>query len=147
MSSSTIVKAYSKLSYFISNVYPESFEGEYVDGAHFKEWADMFQDSPLTCILAPRKHGKSTISYGYLLWKIMQNVDKDLEILYISYKEDLARYHVKNMKHYLLKNPYFKDLKHISTAEGIVKSTWDGIHHITIEPAGILSFKRGRHRR
>jgi len=129
---------------FITNIFYLSFD-YYVPTTHILEWAELFQHNDKVAILSARKHLKSTTLYAYVMWKILTNPDKDLEILYISYKTDMAQYHTKKIKELIRKNPYFVQCEDLTTAEGILKYSWDGKHKITVEPEGILSFKRGRH--
>lgn len=144
----SLAKMYMATRYFkdfFNFVFSENIDG-FLVSEHFDLWSEMFQNYHNTCILAPRKHAKSTVVYAYLMWKIMlhQAENKDLEILYISYKEELAAWHIKQMKTYVKRNPYFGRLKDLTNAEGVGKYSWDGKFVISIVPAGILSFVRGR---
>jgi len=118
--------------------------------SHFDRWADMLQDSKNTAILSARRHLKSTVIYAYLMWQLFRSVEENREILFISLKEDLARYHIRNLKKLISMNPYFKDYKDLSSAESEIRGTWSKsemtqlqfIHRI--EPSGMESLKRGR---
>jgi len=135
----------NSFKYFNNSIFPHSFENEFMFGSHLNEWADTLQHNKFACIQAPRKHSKSTTIYSYLMWLVYKTRVKNLEIFYVSYKKDLAGYHINKMKNLLLINPAFADVKDLTPAETIAKYTWDNHHRIVIEPEGILSFKRGRH--
>jgi len=138
--------------YYLNNIFSESFEGKFVPGSHLDNWMNILTKYPNTCFLSARKHSKSTTIYSYLM-RLIQNhpPNEDLEILYLSYKKDLAQYHTRNVKTYIARNSFFQrafdeGLEDLTPAESIMKYSWDGGKHtITIEPDGILSFKRGRH--
>lgn len=130
---------------FNENIFPLSFDRDYKPAPHISNWCSILQDSPRVCILAPRKHAKSFSIYCDLMWDIFRFPHRNLEILYLSFTKPLAAYHLRRLKELIEMNPFFKDIKNLTPAEGIIKYTWDGIHTIRIEPDGILSFKRGRH--
>ncbi len=140
-------KAWDDFTFFHNNIFPQSFteHERYVGGKHLDNWCKMLQDKRYTCILAPRKHSKSITIYSWLLWQNMRNPKRNLEIMYLSYKKELASYHIKRYKDMKEINPLFHELKDMTFAGGIAKFRWPtGAKHI-IEPEGILSFKRGRH--
>ena len=55
---------------------------------HQREWLDFIDNNQAVMLLAPRGHGKSTIMYCYIVWKIC--MDPDTRILIASHKEELA---------------------------------------------------------
>ncbi len=142
-----IQKSVKSLSYFIENVFPLSFVNQkYIRPSHLtRYWAPLFQNYQNTCLLASRKHLKSTIVYAYLMWKLLRTIDYDYELLYLSYKADLGQYHVKNFKKLVDYNPLFAEVQSLTPAETIARYSWDNKHEFIIEPEGVLSFKRGRH--
>lgn len=143
-----IAQAYTSLPYFLNNVYKHSFVGKelFKPGAHIDEWARMIQKGN-ACIISSRKHSKSVTMYGALMWEMFRHPAEDLEILYVSFKEKLAKYHIGRFKKAVRNNPLFSQLKNMTPAnvEGIARYSWDGQHMITITPGGILSFERGKH--
>ncbi len=147
LSRQIINQAYESFEYFNNNIYPHSFVGREVwkGGQHLNKWAHMLQDADHTCILAPRKHTKSSIIYSWLMWINWKYSDTNLEVLYLSYTQQLASYHIKKYKDRKANNPFFNEMRNLTPAEGIAKWKWpNGSNHV-IEPEGILSFKRGRH--
>lgn len=143
-----LVHAYKSLPYFLNNVYKYSFVGKEVfkPGKHINEWGEMMQAGN-TCIISSRKHSKSVTMYGYLMWEILRHPKQDLEILYISYKDKLAKYHIGRFKQAVRNNPLFSQLHDFTpqNVEGVARYSWDGKHKITIHPGGIMSFERGKH--
>ena len=135
--------------YFIEKVFWKSFN-QYTPAKHLQKWAKQLQYNKNAALLSARKHLKSTIIYAYLMWIIYTKRQENFEILYISYKEDLARYHIANIKKFIEANPLF-DCQDLTTAHSEICYSWSDIgieklkHKIVIEPAGIMSFKRGRH--
>lgn len=122
----------------------ESVEGEFLDSSHFTNWNTRLQMRNKTVTLSARKHAKSTTLYGFILWNFFTSNLPYLEILYLSYKLDLAQYHLRKVRSYIQNNPYFGNLQPISVAESILRYK-DGKKVLICEPEGVLSFKRGRH--
>lgn len=140
-----LIKGMVSFPYFHKNIFPLSFEGRYTEAPHTLNWATLLQSMKNVCIIAPRYHMKSTTIYSYLMWRILSNADRDYEILYLSYKKELAQYHIRHLKNFIERNPFFTDIIDLTPAESIVKYSLDNAHKFIIEPEGMLSFKRGRH--
>lgn len=141
-----LTRSLSNFQIFHNIVFPLGLDETFKKGSHINEWCFMLQHHKNTCILAPRKHSKSTTIYSYIMWEILRHPDKDLEILYLSYTKDMAAYHLSNFKIMFKRNEFFKNIRDLSRgAESVCRYTWDNKHRIKIEPDGILSFKRGRH--
>lgn len=145
---SDIIYSLKSFKYFIKNLNPYSYPPNepFVRGDHIDIWADMIQKGN-SCIISCRKHSKSMTIYAYLCWRILRETKYNLDIVYLSYIEDLARYHISKIKSMIGRNQYFNQLHDLSskTTEGIAKYSWDMKQKINIEPAGILTFQRGRH--
>lgn len=132
--------------FFLQKIFPLSYLPDgYRSAPHTWDWAKLLQENNKVAILSARKHLKSTTIYAYLMWLLFHN-GRDTEILYLSYKGDLAQYHCKNIKNLIDKNPAFDGIKDLKeTSEGVMKYKTIGGHTFTVEPEGIMSFKRGRH--
>ena len=130
---------------FLKHVFKYSGIGDYKKANHVFEWADIIQWNKEVTILSARLHLKSTTIYAFLMWYLFCHPNKDVEVLYLSYKKDMAQYHTKKLKEMIKKNIFFEEFKDLTTAEGILKYTLDDEHRFIVEPEGILSFKRGRH--
>jgi len=149
MNEKLIIEAVQSFKVFLNNIFFKSYEN-IKPTPHLDKWADLIQDNRNVAILSARRHLKSTIGYAYIMWKLFRSVQENQEILYISLKEDLARYHIRNIKKLIQLNPYFKEYRDLSSAESEIKGTWSKsdyekiqfIHRI--EPSGMESLKRGR---
>lgn len=141
---------------FFRFIFSESLRrcGEnYVDGSHIRKWCDEYQKHKRTSRKSARKHLKSTILHAWVMWRLWRQQYEDtrvpyLEGLYLSYKEDLAEYHLKNINRYIEFNPYFRCFVKLTTADTIVRyaaGQGESRAEMVVEPAGIMSFKRGRH--
>jgi hypothetical protein len=138
------------LEVFFNTLFAEALkniEGNFVSGEHFNEWCNRYQNQLLTATLSARLHGKSTIVYAFLCWKLY-NIESlpglFPEVIYISYNDDLAGVHVRNIKRLIEQMPCFAEYENLSDAETILKMR-KGSKTFTIKPAGIFSFKRGVH--
>ncbi|MBI4227720.1 MAG: hypothetical protein HY600_05580 [Candidatus Omnitrophica bacterium] len=128
----------------------EAAEGTFVAGRHLDGWCRRLERSRKTSTKSARKHAKSTTLYALILWLIFRlqhqpGTPRYQELLYLSYKDDLSRYHLKKVKRYLEANPWFASLRPVTDAESILHYRTPGGREIVVEPEGILSFKRGRH--
>lgn len=135
------------LPFFFDEVFSESvktFEGKFIPGTHFREWCARLQNYLRTATKSARLHGKTLTVYAKIMWHLFRLSKRRFEILLLGYKEDAAAYHLKKVNDYIRVNSFFKDFKKIGTAETIVHYAY-GNKEFIVEPAGILSFKRGRH--
>ena len=79
------------------------------------------------------------------IWKA-RYIPQNIEGHYFSYQSGMSSYHIQKIKEMIRNNPYFDDLTDLKEiSESTCKYTWDGIHYITLEPHGLLAFKRGIH--
>src|SRR3990167_6655997 len=140
-------KAVSSFPFFSKYIFFKGSFKEYECPEHFLEWSKIFQENNFVSLMSARKHLKSTLLYSYLMWRIFrQPKDKILEILYLSYNERLAAYHVAKIKEAISRNPFFIGIEHRTDAESVLNcNKIGGKGKISIAPAGILSFKRGMH--
>ncbi len=120
-------------------------EGEFLSSDHFKEWCERLQKGTRTATISARFHLKTTVALGYLAWKLFR-LEKDYnEFEFMSYKQELAEYHLKKLKRYIRALPeLYCDYRDLTDAEAVIRYAKDGKEFIC-EPSGILSFNRGRH--
>jgi hypothetical protein len=142
-----LTKAIQQPDFFAKWIFYKGGFEDYKCPTHLENWVKLLNDNKFISLMSARKHLKSVSVYCYLLWRIFTNkLNKDLEILYLSYNGDLASYHVTNIKNLLIKNPFFSEIKHKTDAESVLNCFKEGgVGKITIIPSGILSFKRGMH--
>jgi len=110
------------------------------------------QDNDWLMKVAPRDHFKSASFYADFMWRLMFGCFENKEYHYFSYQDSMAAYHISKIKALVKNNPYYEncvDLK--PTAESVIKYSWDYIGrkeastYLTMEPHGLLAFKRGIH--
>lgn len=120
-------------------------EGDFIPGDHLINWCNKFQLYKLLSILSARKHSKSEIAHAYLAWRIF-NMDYAYieKWLYLSYTGDLAGEHLRDTKERIRVNPFFSDVIDLTDATTILYYQ-KGNNRFFCQPAGILSFKRGKH--
>lgn len=124
-------------------------EGKFSPGKHLLKWCALVQAYSYTSLVSARLHLKSTVAIGYLAWRIYRmkfGLEKRYnEWLYMSYLADGAIYQIKRLKEYLALLPEcFEGLTENTDAETKVNFSY-GFCRFVIEPAGMLSFKRGQH--
>jgi len=119
-----------------------------------EEWAYEVQAYPRFCLMAPRGHLKTTvIGQGYPLWLMMKAQNNEFfDIMYFSYKAELAFEKVAMLKKLIRVNPYFrfwKDLKPTSDIMIDYLIDWgEGpVAQVRMQGSGIMSATRGRHPR
>lgn len=119
-----------------------------------REWATEVQAHPRFCLMAPRGHLKTTvIGQGYALWLMMKVGGGEMyDIMYFSYKSDLANEKISMLKKMIGNNPFFrhwKDLKPTSDIQINYLVDWgDGpVGEVRMQGSGIHSASRGRHPR
>lgn len=130
--------------FFLEHIYPLSFRKGYIEAPHTYRWAKLMQENDHVALLSARKHLKSTTLYAYVMWKML-HAERDYEILYLSYKADLAQYHLKIIKDLIRKNIFFESFTDTTTAESVLRFENYRKYRFVVEPEGIMSFKRGRH--
>ena len=141
-----------KFKDFIMNIFAQSFPGYDFDTWHIEHLCDSVQNAYDTgrhlCIVAPRYHLKSTVvGHGTTLWRICCSGLRVSDIIYMSYKDGMARYHMEVLKEEVLANPvimrHVEDASPKSTAAGRFRV--NGVGKGRIITGGVFTFKRGIH--
>jgi hypothetical protein len=141
----TITRGILDFDFFVHNIFNASFKN-FISGQHVHNTCELLQFHKKTMRVSARDHFKSTSFYANIMWKILGTRDWNREMHYFSYNKPMAGYHINKVKNLIALNPYFSTLIDMkSTAENIIKYSWNGKNIITIEPQGLLSFKRGIH--
>ncbi len=145
----TIFKAQNSFRVFVTDIFSQSkslFQNGFIGGEYVNTICDFFQNNKKTARVSARDHFKSTAFYAHFMWHLLRDWDKNLEGHYFSYQYQMAAYHIGKIKQAIKSNEYFAELKDKkSTAESVVSYTWDNKHFTTLEPHGLLEFKRGIH--
>ena len=140
-----LTRAETDFVYFTGKIFPIGFK-RFVGGGHIERTCQLLQDNRKTARISAKDHFKSTSLYAHFMWRLLFSQWEDIEAHYFSYQGSMAAYHISNIKALIMRNHFFSDLKDMKqTAESIIKFTWDGRHHVTLHPHGLLAFKRGIH--
>ena len=156
-----VLRAQLSFSCFLDEVFARSYDGlrfRMSDGQRLPfslgdvhhTWALWAQTYNRVCVLAPRMHLKSTIlNHAFVFWRLFRGWG-DVDAMVFSYKDQLAREHLKITKRLITINPYtrfWRDRKPgsdylINFEVGFGdRNTWLG----EAAGSGILSASRGRH--
>lgn len=132
--------------YFVNEIFSSGMKN-FVKGEYINSTARFMCSNDRTIRISARNHFKSFVFYAYFMWKMLyEGIDNDIEAHYFSFNSDLAAYHIGKIKNLIIKNPFFSDIIDKKTAaESVLKYTWDNKNFITLEPHGLVSFKRGIH--
>ncbi len=154
-------RAQLSFSCFLEEVFARSYDGHRFrmsDGQQLPfslgdvhhSWALLAQTYNRVCVLAPRMHLKSTIlNHAFVFWRLFRGWG-DVDAMVFSYKDQLAREHLKITKRLIKINPYarfWRDRKpgsdylinfEVGFGDG---DSWLG----EAAGSGILSASRGRH--
>jgi len=127
------------------NIFSKSFP-KFIGGQHITNTAKFLQASNRTARISARDHFKSTSLYAFIMWRLWCDWDRNVEAHYFSFSQKMSEYHIRKIKSFIATNPFFiqcQDLKR--NAEGVMKYSWDGQHFFSLDPHGLLTFKRGIH--
>lgn len=147
-----ISKSLDSFPYFVNNIFALSTDilknKTWVGGEFVDDIAGWLQANEKTIRVSAKDHFKSMSFYAHIMWKILRlsMTEESRELQYFSYKGSMAAYHLAKIKHAIFCNPYFEGVQdHKSRAEGVISYSWNGQQFITVEPWGLLEFKRGIH--
>ena len=136
-------KSIDLFPYFLEKIFfPYSFN-KYNEAPHTFKWGKRIQENRLTATLSARKHLKSTLMYGWVMWKLFR-LSENERGLYMSYNQKMSTYHTENIKILIQSNPFFSRFKDNTHGQSQLDYTYDNNRFIC-EPSGILTFNRGWH--
>ena len=135
--------------FFIYEVFAKSFEN-FIGGRYIDYLAWLYQNNPWLFRVGARDHFKSTGLYAKFMHALLVDAYTGSENQYFSYSESMSKYHINKIKNLVKLNPYYEGLRDLKpTAESIIAYKWDDAPPdappITLEPHGLLTFKRGIH--
>lgn len=141
-----LTRASTDFVVFVNEVFSKSSR-HFISGEHVDNTARFLAQNKRTMRVSARNHFKSYSFYAHAMWKIMfETPQKNVEAHYFSYSQDLAAYHIGKLKLAIASNPYFRHLiDKKTTAESVIRYTWDNVHFYTMEAHGLIQFKRGIH--
>ena len=96
--------------------------------------------------ILPRFHFKSTLlGHAFSVWRLLTS-KRDTSILYLSYSDTMARYHISEINKTVQRNPILMDMLQAKNtrAEFQFRYTLNG-KPVEILHGGLFSFKRGMH--
>jgi len=143
---SVMTRASTDFVVFVNEIFSKSSR-HFISGEHVDNTARFLAQNKRTMRVSARNHFKSYSFYAHAMWKIMfEAPQKSVEAHYFSYSQDLAGYHIGKLKQAIAGNPYFRHLiDKKTTAESVIRCTWDNKHFYTMEGHGLIQFKRGIH--
>lgn len=145
----TIIQSSQQLSVFFNEIFSQSnslFPHGFKGGQYVTDVANFLQYNKRTAKVGPREHLKSTSLYGHFMQKLLTCWDQNIEGHYFSFQYQMAAYHIAKIKKAVASNPFFDGIiDKKKNAESVICYTWDNEHFITLEPHGLLEFKRGIH--
>ena len=136
---------------FVQNVWCHSFDHpEYFKAWHVGVLADDIQECVETGMnyvaVLPRFHFKSTVlGHAFSVWRLL-TAPRDCSVLYLSYADHMARYHIQEINKAVSRNPILTDLM----VNKNPKADYSARFFINKKPmeimhGGLFSFKRGMH--
>jgi virulence-associated protein VapD len=142
----TLTLARKDFKIFVNDIFSLSF-AKFTGGQYINELSDWMNANPWFMRVSAKDHFKSTSLYADFMQQLLRYPFENNEYHYFSYQDTMAAYHIYKIKELIKNNPYFQDCKDFKTnAEGVIKYSWDnGKTFTTLEPHGLLGFKRGIH--
>ena len=136
---------------FLRNVWSQSFDHpEYFQAWHVGVLADDIQECVETGMnyvaVLPRFHFKSTLlGHAFSVWRLL-TAPRDCSVLYLSYADHMARYHIAEINKAVSRNPILSELMDNRNP----KADYSARFFINKKPmeimhGGLFSFKRGMH--
>jgi hypothetical protein len=136
---------------FVRDVWSLSFDRPQLFNAwHVGFLAEDIQDAVEQglhyCAVLPRAHFKSTIlGHAFTMWRMLTQ-KKDLKVLYLSYSDTMAKYHINELKKEVKRNPILmKMLVDKAPKADYTFRMQYGQYSVEVERGGLFSFKRGMH--
>ena len=136
---------------FLQNIWCYSFDHpEYFQAWHVGVLADDIEECLETGLnyvaVLPRFHFKSTLlGHAFSVWRLL-TAPRDCSVLYLSYSDGMAKYHISEINKAVSRNPVLSELMvnrnpkaDFSARFFINKKPMDIMH------GGLFSFKRGLH--
>ena len=136
---------------FLQNIWCYSYDNpEYFKAWHVGVIADDIQECLETGLnyvaILPRFHFKSTIlGHAFSVWRLL-TAPRDCSILYLSYSDGMARYHIAEINKAIARNPIITDmLINRNPKADFSARFFKNNQPMEIMHGGLFSFKRGMH--
>ena len=136
---------------FLQNIWCYSFDHpEYFQAWHVEILADDIQECVETGMnyvaVLPRFHFKSTVlGHAFSVWRLL-TAQRDCSVLYLSYSDGMAKYHISEINKAISRNPILNEL----LVNRSPKADFSARYRLNNKPVeimhgGLFSFKRGMH--
>ena len=136
---------------FVRDIWSQSFEHpEYFNAWHIGvvcEDIERALDEGLNyAAVLPRYHFKSTVlGHAFSVWRLLGS-KTDSNILYLSYSDGMAQYHVSEINKAVRRNPQLVEWMDDKSPQADFSFRWQqGTRQLDIPHGGLFSFKRGLH--
>ena len=126
--------------------HPEYFQAWHV-GKLTEEVEKCIEDNLNYLAILPRAHFKSTIlGHAFSIWRSLK-IQGNANILYLSYSDTMAKYHISEINKEVSRNPLLKDMMTNRAPKADFTFRYDTGNGGTAEilHGGLFSFKRGMH--
>ena len=136
---------------FLRDIWSQSFDNpEYFGAWHVGVLAEDIEECLETgqnyVAVLPRFHFKSTImGHAFSVWRLLK-APRDCSVLYLSYSDGMARYHLSEINKTVSRNPILTSMMDNRSP----KADYSFRYYINKRPmeimhGGLFSFKRGMH--
>jgi len=136
---------------FIENIWAHSFDNP----EYFKAWhVSLLAEDVEECLaeglnyvgILPRGHFKSTIlGHAFSVWRLLK-APRDMSILYLSYSDGMAKYHIAEINKIVARNPIIPELLINRNPQADFSARfYKNSQPMEIMHGGLFSFKRGMH--
>ena len=125
--------------------HPEYFRAWHI-GVLAEDIQRCLEDGKNYVAVLPRFHFKSTVlGHAFSVWRLLQS-SRDQSVLYLSYSDGMARYHINEINKAVNRNPILKELfkNKAPKADFSFRYTLNN-KPVEIMHGGLFSFKRGMH--
>ena len=136
---------------FIENIWAQSYDNpEYFKAWHVSLLAEDIEECLETGLnyvgILPRGHFKSTIlGHAFSVWRLLK-APRDMSILYLSYSDGMAKYHIAEINKIITRNPIIPELLiNRSPKADYSARFYKNNQPMEIMHGGLFSFKRGMH--
>ena len=136
---------------FLEDIWSQGFDNpEYFKAYHASLLAEDIEECIETGMnyvaVLPRFHFKSTIlGHAFSVWRLLK-APRDCAILYLSYSDGMAKYHISEINKEIGRNPVLSEL----LVNRNPKADFSARYYLNNKPmdimhGGLFSFKRGMH--
>ena len=136
---------------FVQNIWCYSYDHpEYFQAWHVGVVAEDIEECVNTgqnyVAVLPRFHFKSTVlGHAFSVWRLL-TAPRDCSVLYLSYSDGMARYHISEINKAISRNPVISDLLVNRNPKADYSARfYKNNQPMEIAHGGLFSFKRGMH--